>query len=558
MHPKITTGRVAIYARYSSDRQSETSIEDQVRRARDVITRAGGDPEKAMVYPDFAISGASMARPGLEEMMRAVERGQIDVILTEDISRISRDMADSAQIFKRLQFAGVPLISISDGIDTSQKHAKLNFAVKSLLADLYLDDLRDKTLRGLEGRHLAGFATGQVPYGYKTVPRKDRYGHNCGSDVVIDKGPAGVVLRVFEMYRDGAAFHFIANTLIREGVPSARTRTRHTCFGWGAPGIMGMLRQEKYIGVWRFKETQWIKEPGTNRRIPRKRPPEEVITVERPDLRIVDQELWQEVQERLVARRTKQRGSTERTLSARRSKYLLSGIVVCDECGKPLTIYGPGPSYYRCQTNHSKGSCSSVLRVREDLLVKECFEAIRDQVQTPANIAYVREQIEERVKSWSSERENELVLRRGRLARAEARIRELVDFVAAGHGTKRLAQELQQLEAQVEAETAAVEKLERQAKERPQLPSPDAITAQAFRVHDLLKLAVDRARHVLTGWLKDGEIRVRATPAGFELQGAFYPLLMVAPANQKQDVKKPKEVGSLGTVRTVVSSGGRI
>jgi DNA invertase Pin-like site-specific DNA recombinase len=151
MHPKIAIGRVAIYARYSSDRQSETSIEDQVRRARDVITRAGGDPDKAMVYPDFAISGASMARPGLEQLLQAVEDERVDIILTEDISRISRDLADSAQIFKLLRFAGVPLISISDGIDTSQKNAKLNFAVKSLLADLYLDDLRDKTLRGLDG-----------------------------------------------------------------------------------------------------------------------------------------------------------------------------------------------------------------------------------------------------------------------------------------------------------------------------------------------------------------------------------------------------------------------
>jgi hypothetical protein len=98
--------------------------------------------------------------------------------------------------------------------------------------------------------------TGQVPYGYKTVPRKDRYGRTFGSDILIDKPAADVVVRVFEMYRDGHHLLFIARTLIREGVPSARTRTRHSCFGWGPPGISGMLRQEKYIGIWRFKETQ--------------------------------------------------------------------------------------------------------------------------------------------------------------------------------------------------------------------------------------------------------------------------------------------------------------
>ena len=72
----------------------------------------------------------------------------------------ARDFADAAQIFKTLQYARVPLISVADGIDTSTKHAKLTYTIKSLVADLYLDDLRDKTLRGMEGRALAGFATG--------------------------------------------------------------------------------------------------------------------------------------------------------------------------------------------------------------------------------------------------------------------------------------------------------------------------------------------------------------------------------------------------------------
>ena len=95
--------------------------------------------------------------------------------------RLSRDMGDAAHIFKRLQFAGVPLVSLADGIDTSAKHAKLNFAVKSMLADMYLDDLRDKTLRGLEGRALAGKATGGVPFGFCTRPEVDGHGRAIGN-----------------------------------------------------------------------------------------------------------------------------------------------------------------------------------------------------------------------------------------------------------------------------------------------------------------------------------------------------------------------------------------
>jgi hypothetical protein len=67
-------------------------------------------------------------------------------------------------------------LTVADGIDTSALGAKMAFTLKSLMSDMYLDDLRDKTLRGLEGRALAGFATGNVAYGYHTVPVLDAHG----------------------------------------------------------------------------------------------------------------------------------------------------------------------------------------------------------------------------------------------------------------------------------------------------------------------------------------------------------------------------------------------
>src|SRR5688572_22507742 len=115
---------VAIYARFSSSRQDERSIDDQVRRCRDYVA-AHYSNEVVEVFTDYAVSGASLDRRGFEAMMAAVDDGLVSTIVTEDISRISRDFADAAQIFKRLQYARVPLIGIADGIDTSAKHAKL-------------------------------------------------------------------------------------------------------------------------------------------------------------------------------------------------------------------------------------------------------------------------------------------------------------------------------------------------------------------------------------------------------------------------------------------------
>jgi site-specific DNA recombinase len=554
MHPKVTTGRVAIYARYSSDKQSETSIEDQVRRARDAIAHAGGDPDRATVFSDSAISGASLDRPGFQQLMKAVKDEKVDVILTEDVSRISRDVGDSAQFFKRLQFLGVPLVSLADGTDTSQKNAKMGFTLRSLMAEMGLDDIRDKTLRGLEGRHLAGFATGQVPYGYKLVKQQDRYGRDIGSEIQIDKQDAAVVKRIFEMYRDGAPLHHIARTLIREEIRSPRKRMRHGCFGWGPSGIGGMLQREKYIGIWRYKETQWVKEPGTNRRVPRKRPPEEVVTMERPDLRIIDDELWQAVQARLKQPKC----GAEKRMERGRSRYLLSGILICDECGNPLTITGSNYTAYRCATRLKKGICGNDLLVREDVLRKECLDAIAETIRTPANVEYVREQVAERIKNHGKEIKNEVAHRRERLERAEARTKELIDLMTSGIKSKTISTELNQIEARIEADTAAVTRLQRELKEPVALPDPEEITADAFRVHELLTLDPDRSKRELVSWLQDGSIRVRKTPEGVELAGTVYPLRTIFRPTRKNPRKKPKDFGSLGMGSFDPGSGGGI
>src|SRR5215470_7106764 len=97
--------RVAVYARFSSDRQRETSIEDQVRRCRDFVTRNGGQVSDDLIFADYAISGSSLVRPGFELMMALVSarpRG-VDAIVTEDVSRLSRDFADAAMVFRKLQ-----------------------------------------------------------------------------------------------------------------------------------------------------------------------------------------------------------------------------------------------------------------------------------------------------------------------------------------------------------------------------------------------------------------------------------------------------------------------
>ncbi len=295
---ELSGKRVALYARFSSANQRESSIDDQFRRCREYVVARGGSVAEDLVFSDSAVSGASLRRPGFERMMALVEARQVDTIVTEDISRISRDLADSASLFKRLQYMRVELRGVADGINTGERSAKLTYTVKSLLSDMYLDDLRDKTLRGLEGRALAGFSTGGLPLGYRSSPVTDDRGQVRGHRIEIDEAGKATVTRIFTMYRDGCSHRDIALTLNVENVPTPRAKTRHRRHGWVATTIRDILRNEAYVGRWSFKKRQWVKLPGTNVRRYRARPEHEVIRDHRPELAIVAPELWEAVRAR--------------------------------------------------------------------------------------------------------------------------------------------------------------------------------------------------------------------------------------------------------------------
>ncbi len=100
----LTNQRVLIHARYSSANQRDASIEDQLRRYAAHVRSLGGHVNDEMVFSDAAISGSSLARPAFERAMELVKTRKVDVFVTEDVSRISRDFADSAAVLHQLEY----------------------------------------------------------------------------------------------------------------------------------------------------------------------------------------------------------------------------------------------------------------------------------------------------------------------------------------------------------------------------------------------------------------------------------------------------------------------
>ena len=152
--------RVATYARYSSDQQRAASITDQQRTCRAFAARRGWTV--VAEYTDAAMSGASVMRPGFQGLMRAALAETFDAVLAESLDRFSRDQEDTAGLFKRLTFAGVRIVTVSEG-DIGHLHV----GFKGTMNALALHDLAEKTRRGLRGRVEAGRSGGGVSYGYR-------------------------------------------------------------------------------------------------------------------------------------------------------------------------------------------------------------------------------------------------------------------------------------------------------------------------------------------------------------------------------------------------------
>ena len=410
--------RCAIYARFSSDRQSQTSADDQVADCRARAEREGW--EVVQVYADLAISGANNRRPGMTAMLADAAAGSFDIVLAEALDRIARNQADIATIYQRLVFADVRIETLSEG------HVnELHIGLKGTMGALFLKDLGEKIRRGQRGSVSRGRIPGGLCYGYDVVRELNDKGELEAGRRRINPDQAEVVVRILTEYVAGRSPKLIAHGLNLDGIVAARGgEWRANAIVGNKARMIGILHNPIYVGRFAYNRVRMLTDPESRNRVSRPNAASDLQFAELPELRIVTDELWEAAQE---AR--EQRGNGK-LVHRRRPKHLLSGLVRCGLCDGSYTVISD--NRMGCARHREAGTCSNARRIERTELQRRVISGLEDQLLSPEAVSLlVREYHVAREKQVREGAKIRLALER-RLRTAEAAIARLVAAIADG------------------------------------------------------------------------------------------------------------------------------
>lgn len=154
-----------IYARYSSDRQREESIEGQIRVCQDYAKRNGF--HIINIYTDRALTGRSDKRTGFQMMIRDAATHTFQYVIVYKLNRFSRDRYDSANYKHKLKKQGVKLLSAMENISDDPAGILLESVIEGI-SEYYSAELSENVIRGMTQSALEGkWPGGNIPLGYK-------------------------------------------------------------------------------------------------------------------------------------------------------------------------------------------------------------------------------------------------------------------------------------------------------------------------------------------------------------------------------------------------------
>ena len=375
------TYRAAIYCRLSKDddlQGESASIANQRDMLEQYCEKQGW--EVVAVYQDDGFTGLNMERPDLKRMLKAIERRQINLVITKDLSRLGRNYLQTGYLIEDFfPRNGVRYIAMNDGIDTMRENNDIA-PFKNILNEMYSKDISKKVHSSYLLKAQKGEFTGCVaPFGYRKDP--DNKNH-----LLVDEETAPIVRQLFAWALEGHGPNFIRRRLEEQKMPCPtwwnRQRGLRNTFTkwekqdpekgryiWDFTVIKDILTNPVYTGAIASQKKEYRFKIGT---IGDKQP-QDWIVVENQHEALIDRVSFEIVQEKLKSR---QRQGQNGEIS------LFAGLLKCGECGKALTIRATNAKHpqkiYSCKTYNAYGKnhCTQH-RIEYDTLYQLVLEQIR-------------------------------------------------------------------------------------------------------------------------------------------------------------------------------------
>ena len=331
--------RVAgIYIRVSTEDQAREgfSLGEQEEKLKQLCDYKGYEVYK--VYCDAGISAKDMEhRPKFQEMLKDMKDKKINYIVAYKLDRVTRSVRDLEELIAQLEKYNTYLVCDRDDVNTSTANGRFFVRMLTVLSQLEIEIVSERTKFGLNGAIKSGHLPGQVALGFKKDGNKK---------TIIDPATAPIVKRVFDLYLQGKTFLQISNIFNEEKVLNKNWRDTH---------IERIINNRLYMGDYemykRLKEWKNI---------------EPVIYMNVVDP-IIPRYIWEECQaQKIINQRTYTRDRV----------YTFFQKLKCPKCGKIMKCKGSGGKrkkyvYYNCEDCHEN--------IRESY-VEEEFEKIVGQL----------------------------------------------------------------------------------------------------------------------------------------------------------------------------------
>lgn len=319
------TQRCAIYVRYSDDQQRTTSLDDQIRRCRDLAVQHGLPLDDVQIYQDAAITGKAQGedkRKAFQQLLEAWSQNAFDVLIVDELSRLSRDALTQAQIIRRLETSSRVRMITANGVDTARPGWQLLLGLEGIVSQQAGRDTKHRVVRGMIGQLERGYMIATPAFGYSLHRELDAQGNHRGSRWVINETDAAVVRDVFDRRSRGQSMHEIARSLNEQGIPTRRAGRNADGGYWRPSSIRNLLSNTIYKGVfvWNGSTTARFRAQKRGYELEQK-------IYERPELRLVSDDLWNTCNRKAISRSGYGGG-----------RHALAGLVSCGYCASVLSV----------------------------------------------------------------------------------------------------------------------------------------------------------------------------------------------------------------------------